>query len=255
LPNRFKFSQASIDALPAAAPGTRDRYYDLDVRGLTLRVGPAGDKIFYFLMKVAGRTVQSKVGPYPTVTLDMARKKVMQARIAAEEKADPVKAIGRQRLEMTVRELFDWWLEQHAKTRRKTWEECEKNFKRYLTPLANKPLSLVSKADVRMLHAKVARDIAAETAAANEAGNTNKRRGNGYSTANRVFEMLRTVYNQAIKADLYEGNNPTLGIDWFPEHSRERRLMAEEVTAFMDAVDKEKNTDIRDYVLMSLFTG
>jgi integrase len=262
---RFNFTKATLEALPAAEPGQRVRYYDTKVGGLTLRVGPpepanpAGRRIFYFYKKVAGRVIQSKIGPFPDLPLDVARMKAIEANAAAATQQDPVKAIGRHRTGLTVRQLFDWWLEHYAKERRKTWQEDQKVFDRYFKAIAGRPAASVTKTQMRELHRAIAKDIADTARREAEKLTPGKvdesRLPDGHVTANRACEMIRAVYNRAIKWDVFDGPNPCLGIDWFPEQSRERVLMEHEVASFFAALDSQTNPDFRDYVLISLFTG
>lgn len=233
---KIRFTKAALEGLPPAASGQRDRYLDTEERGLTLRVGPTGEKIFYFLLKAQGKTVQIKIGPFPDIALDTARRKAAEARIAVRSQGDPVQALGRPRRGHTVRDLFDWWIANHARARRKTWEEDVKVFERHLAGIANRQCGSITKAEARQLHQQL--------------GETG-----GHATANRTWEMLRTIYNRARKYDVYQGENPTDGIDWYREFSRERSMQDHEVAAFMLALDTHASVDIRDYILLSLFTG
>ena len=199
-----------------------------------MRVGATGEKIWYLVLKVRGQTIQKKIGAWPDITVSIARQKAAEARIAARAGGDTDQAIGRPRRGHTVRDLFDWWIANYAKARRKTWEEDARVFDRYLAPIANRQADSLTKSEARQLH--------------HDLGMV------GHATANRTWEMLRTVYNRAIKYDFYKGANPTEGVDWFRETSRERALQDHEVARFFEALDKTSD-HMRDYVLLSLFTG
>lgn len=63
------------------------------------------------------------------------------------------------------------------------------------------------------------------------------------------------MFNRAIKKGQMRGTNPAAGVEAFAEHGRDRRIQPHEVARFLAAVADEPSTDIRDYVLISLYTG
>jgi integrase len=62
------------------------------------------------------------------------------------------------------------------------------------------------------------------------------------------------VFGWAISAGLWE-NNPAIGIRRNKEKSRDRFIQSDELPRFFQALSKEPNETIRDYVLISLLTG
>jgi len=76
----------------------------------------------------------------------------------------------------------------------------------------------------------------------------------GPYVANRVVELLSSVFNKAIEWG-WDGANPATKIKAFREKKRERFLQPEELPAFFEALSKEPNQTIRGYVLISLLTG
>jgi hypothetical protein len=71
---------------------------------------------------------------------------------------------------MTFGELFEIFLERHAKLKKRTWLKDVKSFNNYLKPLSNKRLSEIKKRDISSLHARL--------------GKTHK------TTANRILAYL-----------------------------------------------------------------
>jgi integrase len=131
--------------------------------------------------------------------------------------------------------LFGEYIERHAKIHKKTWKTDVGNFKRYLSHWKNKKLNQVDKSDVHKLHTKLGTSI-------------------GRYTANRVLELLSTVYNCAMNWG-YITENPTVGIKHFYEKSRDRFLQPDEIPRLFKSLENEPNHDIRDYIYISLFTG
>ncbi|MNS40487.1 Prophage CP4-57 integrase [compost metagenome] len=231
----FNFTKRSIEAL--AVPETRQRYHDNSVRGLTLRVTPAGNKVFYFYRKVDGRPMDIKIGPFPDLTVDQARAKAEEYNGAVARREDPTKVRSNARDEWTFARLGEWWVE-YARDRKqkKSWELDAWMLSNYLAPLSNQRLSKISKADIRHLHHKLTEN-------------------HGTYAANRAMELARAMFNRAIAHELLPGPNPVLGVEWNQKRSRDRRLMPGEVAAFFAALDADPSIDMKDYLLLSLFTG
>ncbi len=81
----------------------------------------------------------------------------------------------------------------------------------------------------------------------------------GGVTANRTVTFLRTLFNHAIDPDvaLWDGVNPCAKPKKFlaDESSRDRTLQRPEFPAFFKELSKEPNPDLRDAVLLAVFTG
>jgi integrase len=231
----FNFTKRSIEALPI--PVARQRYHDNSVRGLTLRVTPAGNKVFYYYRKVDGRPMDIKIGPFPDLTVDQARAKAEEYNGVVARREDPTKVRSNARDEWTFARLSEWWVEYaRHKKQKKSWELDAWMLANYLAPLNNQRLSKISKADIRHLHQKLTEN-------------------HGTYAANRAMELARAMFNRAIAHEIFPGPNPVLGVEWNKKRSRDRRLMPGEVAAFFDALDADASVDMKDYLLLSLFTG
>lgn len=66
--------------------------------------------------------------------------------------------------------------------------------------------------------------------------------------------MLQTVFNRAIEWG-WGQSNPAKGVRKFKEQSRDRFLQSDELPRLFKALQLEPNDAVRDYVLLSLFTG
>lgn len=77
----------------------------------------------------------------------------------------------------------------------------------------------------------------------------------GQHTANRVLALLRAVINRAIREYELDLPNPAAGIMFYRERSRTRRLTQSELPTFLQAVAEEPSSNVRDFVLLALFTG
>lgn len=235
---RFNFTKAAVEALPP--PEKRTRYHDhggrSSVPGLTLMAWPTGGKVYYFYRKFEGKPIDLKIGSASDLTPEQARDKAKVYAAATSDGRDPRLLSVKPKAEWAFRDLFAWWLEDCAKPRRKSWREDQDVFRRYLAPIAGLPLSKVTKAELRRLHAELGAKV-------------------GQRTANKTLELVRAVFNAGIRHDHYDHANPALAVEMYELQSRDRRLMPGEMVAFFQALGEEANEDIRDYILMSLLTG
>jgi integrase len=72
---RVHLTQASLESLPAAAPGKRDSYHDTKQPALTLRVTENGKKTFRVRGRPRGRLAVEvlTIGPFPAIKIEEAR--------------------------------------------------------------------------------------------------------------------------------------------------------------------------------------
>lgn len=63
------------------------------------------------------------------------------------------------------------------------------------------------------------------------------------------------MYNKALRWQLHKGDNPAFGISEFTEQPRDRVLQPDEVVRFFTAIEKETDTDFKDFIRLCLLTG
>lgn len=236
---RLNFTKASLTALPPAPDGKLATYYDTKVGGLMLLITSRGAKTFYVYRRINGRPERVKLGRFPEMTVDLARLKAHETNGAIAAGQDPAAAKRESRAALTFGELFEWYMNEPKKTgprSAKTELEYRKQFRLHLTSMAGKKPAQISEREVEALIRQVGRD-------------------GGPYMANRVLALVRAVFNRAIRKGLIKGHNPATGVEPFMERSRDRRLMPHEVERFLAAVADEPNDTVRDYVLLSLYTG
>ena len=74
---RLTFSAERIPALPCS-DGKTQYFYDIDCKGLALSVGKSGQKSFLLYKKVRGKPRRIAIGPFPEVSVELARKKALK---------------------------------------------------------------------------------------------------------------------------------------------------------------------------------
>jgi integrase len=234
--DEIKFTQATIHKLPLPAEG-RTYYRDTKTPGLHLAVSNSGVRTFFLYKRIAGKPTRLKIGRFPEVSVEDARKEIARLTGQIAQGKNPAADRRKARAETTVGELFELYLNGHAKPHKRTWQGDQDQFDRYLAPSwKTRKLSQIRRADVATLHAKIGRN-------------------NGPYAANRLLALLSTMFNYAAGLG-YEGVNPAKGVKKFKEQSRDRFLRADEIQAFFEALAHEETPQIwQDFFTLSLLSG
>jgi integrase len=233
-PTLKPYSMAAVGRLPSASPGQRDTYLHPTIPGLILRVTDKGAKTFAYEARIKGVSkVKMTIGRYPTCTVDAAE--TAAKRIASQFVAgqDPRKA---KPTAMKFADAVAWYLDQPGRRKASTVQHYQWLFQTYLAGLARKSMASISRGDLRALHARLTAE-------------------NGPYVANRALVLVRSVYNAAIKAERYDGDNPASALALNREASREVRLLPSQLQGFITAIESYPDPAIRDFFQLCLLTG
>ncbi|MFA7329739.1 MAG: site-specific integrase [Candidatus Delongbacteria bacterium] len=235
---RFRFTQKTLEDLRTDLP--REYVYDEQIRLLAVMVTRAGSKSFYVLKTREGKKKFVRIGSVAEVPIPRARTLAAEIllKVATGEEVGAPKAraarAGAFTLEVAYLE-YRRYLEQHRKPN--TIYQFNRQWEKFLKPWAgDRPMRSIRRHEVVNLHQQIGEQ-------------------NGHHQANRVIAFLRAIINRAIREHELALANPANAIMFYRENQRSRRLMREEVPAFFRSVDDEPNVDIRDFILVSLFTG
>ena len=232
---RHNFTQAYLDKLPNAEKSKRYMVYDTEVPKLAIRVTDTGCKSFLVLKLFNYRTLRITLGKYPEMTIFNARKKAMEELNKIAEGINPNDEKNKLRSEMTLRELYNEFMERYSKKRKKSWKHDEREIPRFLTPWFGRKLSSITTQQIQLLHERI-------------------RDENGLYQANHLLERLSSMYNRAIEWG-WDGKNPCVGIKKFKTKARDRYLLHDEIPRFFRALYEDENEIVRNYILLSLMTG
>lgn len=230
---KLHFTKADIDALPLPDAGRID-YQDKKVPELVLRVSYTGSKTFTFFRKVKGRLERITFVRYPQMTIDQARKRSGELNVKIASGINPAEEKRSMHSGRTFIELFDEYIDRHAKPNKISWDRDQRNFDLYLKDMGKLPLPSINRAYIANIHSSISK--------------TKK------TNANRILALISSVYGWAIDAGLCE-NNPARGIRRNRESTRDRFIQGDELPRFFQSLADEPNHTIRDYVLISLLTG
>jgi integrase len=232
--NRFKFTKRKLETLsPSDKTST---FHDIETKGLKVTLSKAGTYTFMVYRKIQGRPERIKLGNFPSMTVDQARKAADQVNAQIAIKNNPNDVRRAELSELTLKELFTEYLELHSKPHKKSWRTDVMNYKNHLSHWDNRKLSHIKHVDIKRLHNKINKEVG------------------GYQ-ANRIHSLIRGIFYKATDWGMFNSTNPAKGIVRFKEQTRSRFLETDELQAFFKSVSEEENETIRDYVLISLLTG
>ncbi|MBU1140882.1 MAG: tyrosine-type recombinase/integrase [Proteobacteria bacterium] len=244
--NKFNFTDNRLRNIQPVPDKKRSYFYDTKTDGLRLQITAAGTLSFQFQTWDTARKkpVTKSLGKYPKLSITAARKKAVNEMAAVNDGHDIESDAQKIRDEDRFDAIFELWMEQFSKPHKSSWREDERRFNLYIKkPLGKKKLSWFTPTRIRQWHRGITL--------------LQKQRGNegetvSPSTANRALTLITTVFNQ-ITPDL---PNPCRGVKKFRETSRDRFLQPNELKSFFKALYHADTPELlRDYVLISLFTG
>lgn len=238
---KVNFTKRTIESL--AVPARELSVFDEHTPGLGLLLYPSGTRSFFHLRYVRGYPRRTTIGKFPDYTVDQARGKAsaLNAMLAAWKLNnfagdDPFEA----RRDPTLDALTDAYIEKriraHASRPDRAVQAVEWQIKKYLSSWRNRRIDSIRKSDVLELHDRLGREC-------------------GHHTANRTVQLLRRLFYWAEEAGMWQGVNPAAGVKFFHEAKRTRFLQPDELPRFFTTLAKEKNRDLRDFVLLAMWTG
>lgn len=237
MPMRVDLTMARVEALQCPAGKGRVYVYDGRMPGLAIMATSAGRKTWYVVKKMTDGRNRIRIGKFPAMSVDDARKRAAEEIVGIDRGIDPQAKRRAARAEMKFGELFAHYMEAHAKVhkRPRSWEDDQKQYDRYLTSWKGHRLSGIKRSDVQALHAKLGQE-------------------NGHYAANRVLALLHKMFNVA--SDIgFAGDNPAHRVQKFREQSRARFVTVDELPRLMEAIDNAPDPDFRNFFKLAIFTG
>jgi integrase len=232
----INFTKAQLDSLPLPRKGSRSVYYDSKVPHLCVRVSESGNKSFSVIRWVDGRALRRTLGRYPAMTIEQARRLAESYNAQLSSGIDPLAEKRQRRQEITLRELFDQYIENYAKHHCKTWRQMVNAYNFYFRDMGSRRISTITNIEVQRLHCALGTE-------------------HGHTTANRMVELLKAIINKGRKWGLVEAANPCTGIEKFKLKPRQRFVQADELPRLIKAIEEEADDTIRDFIFISLSTG
>jgi integrase len=248
-------------------PEKRIHLHDGQVRGLILRVTPAGSKTWALECRVrgqgealatgkrgAGPKQRFTLGDYPTMSIAEARAAASQMLALARRGMDPAPKLATPKEvpkpELTVAGLIDRFAEQHLRRNLRSGEMVEKLLRAHVEPpWGSRPVSELRRGDLVALLEQVR--VKVPSVAPKARGQ--RVRGGPVAAAN-VRGWVSTMWNWAVAHDLASDNVMEKVTDPDKQRFRTRYLSMDELRATW-AATKELTSPWRELYQLLILTG
>jgi integrase len=229
-------------ALTASCPHgkAKETYFDTALTGFVIEVRPNGSKTFALRYRDAhGRQRQYKIGRYPDITADRARREAAKIKARSMVGENPAEQRHAIRRIPTVSELSEQYLD-YVRSYKRSADIDERYLRLHLLPKFGRlHLDQLNQTEIMdWLSSKVAD-------------------GYAQATVNRWQVILGHMMNMAAKWGLPGAErNPLEGVRQKDPNNRvERFLSPEETRRLKAAVEASPNTNLRFVVALLLLTG
>lgn len=243
----MKLTKSIVDSITAPADRDQAFYRDAQLKGFAVRVTASGVKSFIVEKLVNRKVRRMTIGRYGEITVEQARREAQKMLGKIATGIDP-------RAEKQTAELHATTLDQvfkdYIKARRELKPRTLYDYRRVMecafSDWKNKPLVSITKTTVLKLH-----------------GELGEERGQAY--ANLSMRLLRALFNFAVEE--YEDaqghsliiENPVERLSktrsWYRVKKRQTYIKNHELALWFKGLQKTTNETLRDYLLLTLFTG
>ncbi len=221
--------------------------------GLGVKITPKGTKTFFAEGWVNGRSRRKKIGRYPEVTIEQARKDAKGFMGDFSRGIDRVaQNNARKKAEITVSEVLDDYIADRKKLKPGTIKDYKRVLNEGLKDWKTKPINAISKTDITERHRLLSE--------------------NSPARADNTMRVLRALFNYAMEEYEIEPGKPlitqnptrtlTAKKSWNKVERKTRYIREEQFEAWFDAVlnlQPLKNSPIheavRDYFLFLILSG
>ena len=225
--------------LPPPPEGTaKYQIFDDKVPGFIAERRHTGSTFYLRYTDLRGRGREVKLGRYGDVTVDQARRQAEQLRASVSLGVDPVADKARRRAVPLLSTFATDRYLPYMRERMRNVVNPEAQLRLQIIPHpGRKALDEVNQDDVVSLRRKLLAE------------------GLSNATVNRHLATLRSMFNLALKWQLFDGRNSAASPGMLPEQHRDRFLTATETRALVKALDAEQCREAASALALLILTG
>lgn len=249
---KISFTKAALNSLALPLPGKRTEIYDSKTPGLIVRVTHTGAKSFTAYRRVNDKPQRVRLGRYPDMSIEQARKAAAKALSKMADGIDPVaERRANQTRCITLQNVLDAYVESHELKPGTVKDYC-RAIDETAADWLNKPLLSITKEMIERRH---------------------RRRGErSKARTNNAMRVLRALFNYATAEYEDADGNPLIIVNpvkrisatraWYRVPRRQSVIKNYQFPAWFNAVvnlrGKRKGARagvVRIYLLAVVFTG
>jgi len=224
---QFFFYPHILDNLPIPESGF-DVCQDMADKRLRLYVTARGIKTFFVRLRVRGKDQRIILGNYPKISIDEARA------MAGPVIAKAVLPLPAKKQRVPFSRAVKVFVAEKIHRTPQSMQKLNRTINNLWAPLMNKYMNDITTGELVALNADIAEN-------------------HGAATANRMREILRSLFNFAM-AKNWLADNPVLAVKPVPEHRHKSKLTLPKLGAIVNKVKREKNWVLRCAFLMLIFS-
>ena len=237
----IKLTQESISKLRCPDDKRSIQYCDRDLPGLLLEfrsINPSKSTWWIRYRNNASATKYLRLGHYPDMSLDEARKRAKTEKARIQLGADPRAEDDAKKVVPTLTEFMEGQYFPHVATRKRTAAKDEEYFRlRLKAAFGHKRLNQITRRDIQLFHSRL-RD-----------------EGLAPATCNHYLKLAKRALNLAIQWEIIE-KNPVVGIQYYKEDNLiENYLDTEQLRQLLTVLNTDSNRTVCNIILFLLSTG
>lgn len=238
--NKFRFTNRALAQLPPHAedsPSRSSEYSDAEVVGLRILVNKQGRKYFYFRFVFEGQKRAAKIGEFPAIEVQEARKLALEMRAKLDRGQSPQETRDLAQASPTFEAFAVNEYMPFARQTKRSAKDDECRLRVHAYPkFGKRKLIDIQTREIQQYHADLKESHCA-------------------ATANRHLSLLSRMYKLAVQWGRVE-RNPCAGINKFKENNqRQRFLSPEEIRRMYQAMENEPSKVAVAALKFLLLTG
>lgn len=233
-----KLTQRYVDGLGPSEKQTM--YFDQALKGFGVYTTKSA-KTYFIQARVNGKEVKRTIGKAALLKLDSARNEAKEILALMSKGIDPeAEKKQAELMGLTLRQTFEQYKESRQ-LKPRTIKCYDDLLKSYVTDWLDKPIGDITKEIIAQKHKEIGMN-------------------HGENAANNLMRTVRSLYNFAyILTNEKIPSNPVLRLSqarqWYKVERRRTMLKPHELKPWHEAVKLIENNVIRDYLLLTIFTG
>jgi len=243
----MKLTKTTIDKIKPPTDKQQAFYRDDNLKGFAVRITKTGIKSFIVEKRIKRKVTRITLGRYGELTAEQARKQAQTILGSIAAGNDPIADKQASKLQaITLNDVFAAYLSTRKNLKPKTIYDYERIMRNSFNDWGQKLLLSITKDKIAKRHTQLG-----------------ERHGNAY--ANLSMRVLRALFNFAIGK--YEDSagraliteNPVKRLShtraWYRIERRQTYIKPHELSSWHKGVTSISNTTLRDYLLLTIFTG